>query len=354
MNRSLTRSLLVALLIAVVSAGCAQQGERERPLTESVEPDVAPVWPPPPAEPRIRYLRSLTGPDQLSPERGLLEQFLGVLKGSRPQRISQPLGLDVDADGRLYVTDTVLAQVHVFDLAAQRYLRFPSPPPARFRTPVDVVAGVDGRVFVSDSGSGLVHVFTAPGYRHLASFGEDQIDRPTGMALTRDGDLIVVDTVGSRLAVYDPRTLLLKRVVGRLGKDERSFNRPTQVATGRDGRIYVVDSLNFRVQILDSEYRFVGRFGLAGDTPGHFARPKGIAVDSEGNIYVVDAIFDNVQVFDPQGRLLIAFGSPGRGAGEFWLPADIRIDDRDRIYVADAYNQRVQVFARVGRSGRTR
>lgn len=306
------------------------------------------VWPKPPEHPRIRYAGTIRGHADTGATNDFATSLFNLVIGRREFQIEQPHGVTEDRQGRLYVVDSRLRGVHIFDLKKGTHRIFPDQPVEGFLTPLDVAVSDDGRIFVSDSEAGIVHVFSDLGKRYEGHFGTDQMERPTGLALTaRSRDLIVCDTLGSRLAIYDPRTLKLKRIVGGKGDGRRGFNYPTAVTVGRGGRIYVTDSLNFRVQILSSDYRFVGRFGTAGDAPGHFARPKGIATDRDGNIYVVDALFDNVQIFDPEGRLLMAFGSPGSKAGELWLPTGIYIDPQDRIYVADSYNQRLQIFERV-------
>jgi hypothetical protein len=76
----------------------------------------------------------------------------------------------------------------------------------------------------------------------------------------------------------------------------------------------------------DTEGRFKGTIGRAGDNLGHFARPKGLAVDRQDRLYVVDASFSNVQVFNGDGRLLMYFGGSGAAPGHLLLPAKVTID----------------------------
>ncbi|MEF9438349.1 MAG: 6-bladed beta-propeller [Candidatus Mariimomonas ferrooxydans] len=185
----------------------------------------------------------------------------------------------------------------------------------------------------------------APGEKYIREMGKGILKRPTGIAVNeKTGELLVVDTLNSKIMRYDLKSYGLKGIIGREGSDTGMFHYPTNIFVSRDGLIFVSDSLNSRIQIFSPEWKFLNAFGKPGDSPGYFARPRGVAVDSDGNIYVVDALFDNVQIFDKEGRLLMDFGRPGHGYGEFWLPSGIFIDSNDRIYVSDSYNKRVQVF----------
>jgi DNA-binding beta-propeller fold protein YncE len=139
--------------------------------------------------------------------------------------------------------------------------------------------------------------------------------------------------------VAEPRDLTDNR-----GGAPAEFRYPSYVAVAPDGKVYVSDAMNFRVQSFDAGGRTIGAFGRLGDTPGSFARPKGLAVDSEGHVYVVDAAFNNLQIFDDQGRLLLSFGGMGRGHGQLWLPLGVHIDRQNRVYVVDRFNKRVQIY----------
>lgn len=303
------------------------------------------VWPKPPETPRIRFLHAITEPRDIDIKPGLLKKISRLIKGGVQTRITQPYGIKKDPQGRLYVVDTFSKTVHVFDRNNATYYRFPKKRIEDFLSPIDIAVGRQGQVYVSDSEAGGIHVFAGHGKRYLKIVGKAELKRPTGLALNeKTQELLVVDTLASRVVAYDQEDMKVKRMVGRDTHEKDGFHYPTHITVSKSGLVYVTDALNFRVQVLSPRLEFLKAFGKPGDSPGHFARPKGIATDSEGHIYVVDALFDNVQIFDRDGGLLLAFGSPGHDRGEFWLPSAIFIDGRDRIYISDSYNQRVQVF----------
>lgn len=330
--------LLAASLLA---AACASNVGDESPAAGGP----APQWPPPPQAARISYLYSVTTPADAKISRGVFSKAWRFIKGGGREGIARPQGIHVDPAGRLYVVDTRLGKVHVFDPARSRYHAFPDESIADFESPVGVTADGNGRVYVSDSSAQLVHVFDSFGKKYLSSFGAGVLQRPTGLALRpARNELLVVDTLASAIVVFDTRDFTVKERAGRNGDQQDALHYPTNIAVAANGEVYVTDALNFRIQVLNAELGFIDSFGEAGDGPGTFSRPKGIATDSDRNIYVVDALFDNVQIFNRNGDLLLAFGASGHAAGEFWLPSDIFIDAHDVIYVADSYNSRVQVF----------
>lgn len=313
------------------------------------------VWPPPPDPPRIEYVRSLSGPEDLRRvPRGALSRWLGWLLGRRGSggALARPYGVAVSTDGtRLYAADSDAAQVAVFDFALGRVERLSSAKAGRLTTPIGVACGVDGRVYVTDAEQKRVKVYGPDGL-FLTQFGRSgegpgALRRPTGIAVDRArGRLYVADTQGQCIQVFDLEGATVA-VIGSSGQGPGQFSMPTGVAVDRDGNVYVVDTFNCRVQVFGPDGVFRLTFGERGDQAGQFARPKMAAVDPEGHVYVTDAIFHTIQVFDGQGRLLMFFGEPGNGPGGFSGPTGVAADSGDRLYVADSLHQKIQVFRRL-------
>jgi len=340
MTAAVCRYLLKGALFywLICLAGCATHR-----LTGSVMD--GPVWPAGDEPVRIRYIGNFSSPEELGIETGMLVKFWDFITGGPSRSLVNPVGVTADSGGTIYVVDAAVQLVSVYDLKGQNFKRLPDDD-IPLQTPISVtVDNTANRLFVSDSAAGSIRLLplatgTAPG-----ELGRGQLVRPTGIALNRQTDeLLVVDSRQSTVFRYDRVGLTLKGSFGGRGVGAGQFNYPTAVAVNSQSEILVCDSLNFRVQVFSPEGVFRRVFGKAGDSPGSFSRPKAIAVDSDDNIYVLDTLFDNVQIFDREGRLLLAFGSHGQGEGQFWMPTGIHIDATDRIYVADTYNKRVQLF----------
>ncbi|MFQ5537282.1 MAG: SMP-30/gluconolactonase/LRE family protein [Gemmatimonadota bacterium] len=334
------RLLAVAAGLVALSwlDACAARGPIQ------LEPPVpladAPVWPTPPAPPRIRLVRTLTSAEALGFRRSVLRRVVDFIRGrDHEDHLRHPYGMAA-TDSVLYVVDASAQGVHVYDLKAGRYRFFTGD---GFQHPVAVTPSDDGRLYVSDSEGGAVVILDARSGDEVGRLDEG-LQRPTGVAFHPDTRLLyVVDTQAHQVVVFDIDGSVATRFGGR-GTEAGRFNYPTQIAVGPDGRIYIADSMNFRVQVLEPDGTPVRTMGRLGDAVGEFARPKGIGVDAEGRVFVVEGLYDVVNVFDDQGRLLITFGGAGRRPGEFWLATGLTVDTDGRIYVADSYNGRVQVF----------
>jgi DNA-binding beta-propeller fold protein YncE len=334
-------SLLAVCLTSTLVAGPATKGKQRAP---AVDPTSDLAWPLPPEPARIRFVRDWHGADDLRKKPGRMRRFLVGPERQEGIKLRKPYGVTTDAEGRMYVTDTGLGAVLVFDEQEHEVRPLGIDGRVRLVTPIGVAVDSLGRVFVSDADLDQVFGFGVDGRVELALGRAEGMKNPAGIAIDRPrGRLYVVDSHSHRLFVYDMRGVFLGHW-GERGPGQGLFNFPTNVAVDRDGNVYVVDTGNFRVQIFDPDGNPRATFGEAGDGFGKFTRPKGIALDSEGHVYVVDAAFNNFQVFDDRGRLLLFVGALGTAPGQFWLPAGIHIDAQDRIYVVDQVNRRVQVF----------
>ncbi len=331
---------LICILLALtfLLGGCFSTA----PVPSAKIPDV--FWPKPPARPRIALVNVIRRPVDMGIRLGGLQQFWRSLFGGPPRAIQYPHGLAVDKEGRLYVVDTGLHKLCVFDAKGQSYKVLPQKGKPLL-SPIDVaIDNQRGRVFVSDAEDGAVRIFTLAG-KDAGKIKRGVLGRPTGLAVNAVSDeLLVIDSKNDSLLRFSLADLQLLGVIGHKGVAAGLFNAPTAVTVAPDGSIYVVDTLNDRVQVFTPAGKFIRMFGTVGDAPGHFSRPKGVAVDNYGNVHVVDALFDNIQIFNKKGQVLLSYGGAGQKPGQLWLPSGIAIDLSGRIYVADTYNHRVEVY----------
>lgn len=300
-------------------------------------------WPAPPAEPRVFFVKNITGHKDMEIRRNILGRLTDFMVGRKKMGFVRPMDVVVGRDGTIYTSDMGAAQVSVYDPNKKslesigRIDRMTD-----LVSPVGVAVAQGGTIFVADSYLGKVFAVDRKGKSFFALGKGQGLERPTDV-FVREQRLYVVDALASGVFVFDLKGNLLLRF-GHKGKADGEFNVPTHVCVDQQNKIYVTDALNFRVQVFDEKGQFLQSIGSAGDSSGHFSRPKGVAVDSSGHIYVVDALFDNVQIFDLDRHFLLDFGEAGHGDGEFWLPSGITIDENNYIYVADSYNQRVSVY----------
>ncbi|MEH6824176.1 MAG: 6-bladed beta-propeller [Motiliproteus sp.] len=347
-TRSMLLKGLVVLGMLLQLGGCSVAPENEYAFKFPVSDGLS-VWPAPPEQPRFEYIGDLIGEDgyALKQSRGfqlLAEIIAGV--GLEPQSkvgLVRPQSGMVDAQGRVYVTDVGRGAVFVFDPVAGIFSVWDHYAPGQsFTQPIGITAGREGHVLVVDAEKRSVIELDASGVL-VGSFGQDLLQRPTGIA--RDpvrGRIFVADTHGDDIKVFSDSGELLD-VWGVSGDLPGQFNSPVHLWFA-DNRLYVTDTLNARVQMLDDQGQAQLSVGKRGLIVGNFVRPKGITLDAEGNLYVVESYYDHLLIYDKEGRFLLPIGGAGQAAGKFFLPAGVWSDSDNRIYVADMMNGRVSIF----------
>ena len=327
--------------------GCAQV-----PENAGGKAPETPVFPPPPEAPRIVWERTLHSSADVVPDdsdAALRRMVTGEQRAG--EGLAKPYGVAV-RNGRVYVGDTVARNVMVFDLAQHKHTRIGADDPGALRMPFGMDLDAEGNLYVLDGTAKRVHVFSAEG-KFLRFMGEGmKWSRPAGLAIdVPRRRLYVVDAGGVDNEDHRVRALDLDSgaqlfEIGKRGSGEGEFNLPRDAVVGADGLLYVVDGGNFRVQVFDDKGKFVKMFGAIGRQTGQFSRPKEIAADTEGNIYVVDTAFGNFQIFNREGALLLDVGNRGSSdaPARFMLPSGIAVDLDGRIYMVDQFFRKVEVF----------
>lgn len=324
----------LVLLLFAIAFGCAA------PKYEEVKP----VFPSPPDEPRIAYIKSWYGDIDFEGKSSFFDSIIGEEEGR--MILVRPQAVAVDKEGIIYVVDAQLVAVMVFDEKNKEFRNFTGKG-GRVAIPSGVAVDNIGKtVYISDIKQKKVFGFDKDAGLKISIGKEGEFERPSGLAVNETLQrLYVVDTYGHKVKAYTTKGDFLFEF-GERGHDiGGQFNFPTFAAIDSHENIYVMDSQNFKVQVFDKDGKFIRMWGEVGDVPGRFARPKGIGIDSDDNVYVIDAAFENIQIFDKDGKVLLFFGTSGGGPGYFNVPAGMYIDRAaDRIYVADGFNRRVQVF----------
>lgn len=341
------------LLAAALGANDQKTASKKSPVkAEPAAPAADLIWPLPPDPPRVRWLVEFADMAKVkkpAPKKSAwMEKITGTKTPDEVMELRKPYGIATDRRGRIYTADTELKVVFVIDAAAKSVERREGSSRSPMALPVGVAVDAEDRLFVSDADLHSITCFSPTG-QPIAHFGAALLGRPGGIAIDRQRNrLYVADAKMGRVAVFDSSTLEFRDYYGKPSSggrhDNGTFFGPTNVAVDRRGFIYVSDTLNYRVQVLDASGKFVRAFGVQGDRPGEFIRPKGIAVDSQGHIYVADAEFNNFQIFTSEGQPLLAIGALGTDRGQFALLAGLYIDEEDRIYTTEMFRGRIQVF----------
>jgi len=345
----------------------AKESDQIQPPTRIAFETSKIVWPNPPAIARIKFENILTGQpidwaaleNKQKPKQSWMDRLAGAQPDAQIKDVGEKVGFQLirvygvaaDSKGHIYAADQAVGAIFIFPSAKDEQLELiKNNRDAHFGLINGLAVDDNDRLFVTDSKMHRVLVFNTK-HEIEASFGGDQLVSPAGIALdTANRFAYVVDTQQDQVLVFDADSYKLLRSIGTAGKkhtltDPGQFSLPTNVAMDGEGNVYVTDTLNNRVEIFDADGSFIREFGSAGDGPGHFARPKGIALDCDGHIWVADEIQSRVQVFDRDGQLLIYFGQQGDFPGQFQALYGLGYDkQRNRIITGEQFPGRVQVF----------
>jgi DNA-binding beta-propeller fold protein YncE len=171
-----------------------------------------------------------------------------------------------------------------------------------------------------------------------------QLSQPSEVAVSKAGQIYVVDGVNNRIRIYSPQGAPVSSF-GKEGAGQGEFKYPLGIDIADSGRVYVADSGNHRVQIFDAGGGFISQIKVA-PTPRHPADPTDVAVDeTRKRCYVVDNDNHRILVYDlSELQLLDSYGTPGTGERNFRYPFLIALDKQKYLYIVDVINTRVQVL----------
>lgn len=212
--------------------------------------------------------------------------------------------------------------------------RAPRHPPGRSEIHVGARAG--GRTLMATVLLGRNEAL----YQFVRKWGEEGSEAgrfrgPHSIAWAPQGELVVVDSVSSRVARFSPEGGFLGEVGAGPGTDAGQFKAPRDARIDASRRIFVSDGDNHRVQVFDSLGQLLFGFGRKGTAPGEMLRVHALDFDREGRVFAVDVDNNRVSVFDRNGRFLSQWGREGKGPGEFYGAHSIGVDLNGEVIVSN-------------------
>jgi len=318
------RRVAPALVLLLLASACA-----------SAKPKQEILFPPPPDKPRIKWVRSMLTEDDLR-QSAWRRFWKAVVPHDATNALNAPTGLALSPDEEiLYAAVPHRSRVVAVNLKTGVFAAIGNTGRNPLGRPIGVAVDGSGLVYVSDKPSNAIFVYGADGAL-LRKFGQERLVEPTGIAIDRTRQVLYVvndaSEQGGRHTVesFSLAGKHLRTLGGGRSAEPGFFNFPRSVAVSRTGELHVVDMLNFRVQVFDPQGRLMRFFGAVGTGfPGQFDKIHSVAFDSFDNEYVADAV-QGVHVLNRDAQPLMLFGAPVSRA-----PSAIVISSKNTIYVAD-------------------
>jgi GT2 family glycosyltransferase/sugar lactone lactonase YvrE len=299
-------------------------------------------------------------------------------------------GVTIDSTGDILVADaqsglirrfraqTTLDAMRASDRiggASRRLIGVPVP----FDGAADIVLALDGDYFVADSRNNRICRIDRPTGRTITIAGsgaggfdgdrkqaaQAALNGPSGLAIARNGDLYIADTLNNRVRMVEQATGMIRTIAGNGAPGDPSsvgdggpavaahLLNPVGVALAPNGDVYIADTGHNRIRRVAAATGVIstvagdGLPGVTGDggpaVLSRLAAPMGLAVVPTGKavtLYVADSLNGRVRVIEPDGTMTTLGGQL-----RFVMPSRLSYHHSGWLYVKDASSSGVTAVA---------
>ena len=267
--------------------------------------------------------------------------------------MQNPMGVALDAAGNVYVVDSDHARIQMFDqrgalLAVQGGA---GGEPGQSNQPSDLAVDAAGNIYVADTWNHRIQKLN-PDLTTAGQWGQPTSDlispgpvdlwAPRGIAVDRDGNILVADTGTNRIRKYSPDGTH-HGDFGRRGKAPGEFEEPTGIAAGADGSVFVADAGNARIQKFDAAYRFIAAWSIE-DWADRNARNKPqLEALPDGRVIATDPAHGRLLLMSSDGRVTARLDTAVDAA--LFSPNGVVFDaERGFVYVTDGLAGHIRRF----------
>ena len=289
-------------------------------------------------------------------------------------RFDHPRAMARGSDGVLYVADTVNHVIRkiatdgtVSTLAGTPGLAGHADgtgSAAIFYSPSGIAVDGSGVVYVSDTEADIIRMITPAGVvttlagntgspgRVDGTGSGARLQKPRGISIRSNGDLVVADSVNNCLRIVTPAGVVT--TLNEIGGSTLSY--PLGVGVGPSDLFVVPTGHQIRsITAAGVSAALAGNLSINGTADGtgsaaQFYFPEGVTVDAAGNAFIGDTRNDTVRKVSPAGQV-VTLGGIGGSAGSsdgigpaarFDYPTGIVVDSTGVIYVLDTNNSTIR------------
>ncbi|CAI8028327.1 Tripartite motif-containing protein 3 [Geodia barretti] len=159
-------------------------------------------------------------------------------------------------DNTIYISDWSRRRVYVYNGQNGKkirsikgcYRRGKKDEFVEFSRPAGITFDLGGRLMIADRGERCVWCINTEGDELIKTIGDGHIQDPYGIAVAKDGKIVVSESESDCVSVFGDDGELL-HYFGGTGTGEGQLCRPHHVFIDSNMKIYVADTQNKRVQI---------------------------------------------------------------------------------------------------------
>jgi hypothetical protein len=242
-----------------------------------------------------------------------------------------PKAIVADNNGYFYVTDngsTINRIVKISVATGLKVIEFSSQGsnPGQIYQPMGLAMNTNGNILVSDTGNGRIEEFTTGGsfVRQFGTKGYSpgQLQSPYGLTCGKNGNIYVADYYRNVMLEYSQAGVFINEFHG-----IPNFSYAFDVAADSSGNLYVSDYGNHIIQKFTSDGAYIMQWPVSGS--------YGIAIDGNNLIYSASPYY--LEIYTASGDFLARMSGYDSGYGSFHMLSSIDVEADGHIYVTDSW-----------------
>ncbi|XP_070556584.1 tripartite motif-containing protein 2-like [Ptychodera flava] len=211
-----------------------------------------------------------------------------------------------------------------------------------FDRPLGLAINSDGNVVVADFDNNRTQIIDNDGnWKKTFKYTEfDESFLPIDVAVSADDKYFMTDKNNKQVVVSDEDG----KVITTFGQNELTWPRSISISP-LDGAVYVsdwdgergdrTDKKGHCIRKYTTHGQYIKSFGKYGKENGEFKGPFMMAINNQGMLFVADFDNDRIQVFSADDQFLYKFGTKGAKDGQLFGPCGVCLDSDSFVYVSD-------------------
>jgi tripartite motif-containing protein 71 len=277
--------------------------------------------------------------------------------GEEEGQFISPLGLTVDSENNIYVTDIALNRIQKFTSEGDLISQWggAGKGDGQFDTPWGIAIDNEDNVYVSDMFNDRIQKFTSDGefitrWSTRLKGPWRLVSMPQGLAVDHDGNVYVYHVSQLLPFLGLPKSYIQKFDSEGLFINKWSFwNIAMELAVDSGGNLYAPGFIFGEIHTFSSDGTVIGRWGSCRSTSGEIACfPTAIALDREDNVYVTDYLYYNIKKFTADGEFITSWKMENSGGfTSHPTPYGLAVDSEGFVYVVDGATETVKKYGKI-------